>query len=309
MKKNQSLIDFLRAEGLRPALIDKLLAFQTSFPPAAKDARIPCPAYYYYGKELWEDALTALLCGKNLLLVGPKATGKNVLAENLAAAFGRPCWNISFHINLDASYMIGSDTFKDGAVSFRPGPVFACARQGGFAVLDEINMARNEALAVLHSLLDHRHILDVPGYELIHTHPAARFIATMNYGYTGTRELNEALASRFVILKLPAISERNLLKLLAREFPNLKEQMRAQFAALFFDLQKKCASAEISSKALDLRGLLDALTLMENGLDARRALFMGIANKSFDDYETTLIEDVIAMRIPENFPNEKIFLH
>ena len=40
--------------------------------------------------EIWEQAIAALLCGKNLLLTGGKATGKNVLAENLAAAFGRP---------------------------------------------------------------------------------------------------------------------------------------------------------------------------------------------------------------------------
>jgi nitric oxide reductase NorQ protein len=39
---------------------------------------------------VWEEAIAALLCGQNLLLAGPKATGKNVLAENLACVFGRP---------------------------------------------------------------------------------------------------------------------------------------------------------------------------------------------------------------------------
>ena len=47
--------------------------------------RIPAPAFVYYGREVWEQALAALLCGENLLLAGGKATGKNVLAENLAA--------------------------------------------------------------------------------------------------------------------------------------------------------------------------------------------------------------------------------
>ena len=67
-------------------------------------------------------------------------------------------------------------------------------------------MARNEALAVLHSLLDYRRMMDIPGYDLLELHPATRFIATMNYGYAGTRELNEALASRFVVLRLPVIT-------------------------------------------------------------------------------------------------------
>lgn len=50
---------------------------------------------------MMEKAICALLAQKNLLLCGPKATGKNVLAENLAYLFGRPYWNVSFHVNVD----------------------------------------------------------------------------------------------------------------------------------------------------------------------------------------------------------------
>ena len=57
---------------------------------------------------------------------------------------------------MDASFMIGADTFRTGQVVFRPGPVYESAARGGFCILDEINMARNEALAVLHSVLDFR---------------------------------------------------------------------------------------------------------------------------------------------------------
>ena len=46
----------------------------------------------------------------------------------------------------------------------------------------------------------------------------------MNYGYAGTRELNEALVSRFVVLDMPIISDENLKKLLRRSFPTLKGQ-------------------------------------------------------------------------------------
>ena len=77
---------------------------------------MPQPAFTYYGKDVWEQALAALLCGENLLLAGGKATGKNVLAENLATAFGRPAWDISFHVNMDAASLIGMDTFE--AVSY-----------------------------------------------------------------------------------------------------------------------------------------------------------------------------------------------
>lgn len=51
-------------------------------------------------------------------------------------------------------------------------------------------MAKNDAVAVLHAVLDYRRIMDVPGYEKIALHPATRFIGTMNYGYAGTKAVD-----------------------------------------------------------------------------------------------------------------------
>ena len=61
---------------------------------------------------------------------------------------------------------------------------------------------------------------------------AARFIGTMNCGYAGTRELNEALVSRFVVVDMPVISDENLQKLLRRSFPTLKRRGRAADGAV-----------------------------------------------------------------------------
>ena len=222
-------------------------------------------------------------------------------------AFGRPSWDISFHVNMDASTLIGMDTFVGGQVVFRPGPVYSCAVSGGFGILDEINMARNEALAVLHATLDFRRSIDVPGYDRIPLAEETRFIATMNYGYAGTRELNEALTSRFVVIQMPPIGEENLKKLLTAQFPGLKAKYADQFARLFLDLQKKCESAEISTRALDLRGMLDAIRLMYRGVPAETALDMGITNKAFDTYEQGLIRDVIHARIPRGLDRTRLF--
>ena len=211
------MLDFLREEGIDPRVIQGIGEFRRRYAPSG-DAPSR-PRYYYYGKKVWEQAAQALLAGENLLLAGAKATGKNVLAENLAAAFGRPVCNISLHINADATTMLGTDTFRDGEVTFRPGPVTEAAEGGGFCVLDEINMARNEALAVLHSVLDFRRSIRIPGYRQVGIHGAARFIATMNYGYAGTRELNEALSSRFMILTMPEIAGEDLSRMLQKEFP------------------------------------------------------------------------------------------
>ena len=206
---NKELFEILKKDGVDAGLLEAVERFTAQTQATELESRIPEPDCPYYGREIWNEAIAALISGRNLLLSGPKATGKNILCENLAKLFMRPVWDVSFHVGMDASYMIGADSFDGSKVVFKPGPVFLAAKYGGFAVLDEINMAKNEALAVLHSVLDHRRVIDVPGYERLKLHPAARFIATMNYGYEGTRELNEALASRFLVISVPIISEEN----------------------------------------------------------------------------------------------------
>ncbi len=302
------ILDFLREEGVSGDLIRGVEEFRGRYPVSEEYRdRIPEPQYYYYGKETWEMALAVLLAGRNLLLAGPKATGKNVLCENLAAAFGQPVWNVSFHINMDASYLIGTDTFDGTRVTFRPGPIYLCADRGGFGVLDEINMAKNESLAVLHSALDFRRAIDVPGYDLIRVKPQTRFIGTMNYGYAGTRELNEALSSRFAILSVPEISEPDLDRLIKRSFPDISPKICTQFVKLFVELMMKTEKAEISDRALDLRGLLDALSLIREGLTAGQALRMCIVDKTFDAYEQSLIMDVVKARIPAELNRKVVF--
>ena len=302
------MLNFLRKEGISESLINDIEKFRKLYKVESKlEYRIPTPKYNYYGNDVWEEAMTALLCGENLLLVGSKATGKNVLAENLSAVFGRPKWDISFHVNTDSTSLIGTDTFENGQVVFRNGPIYECAKWGGFGVLDEINMAKNDSVAVLHATLDYRRIIDVPGYDKITIDDASRFIATMNYGYAGTRELNEALTSRFMVINMPNISSKNLRKLLQREYPQLKDGYVEQFAGLFKDLQLKSENSEISTKSVDLRGLLASINLMDKGLSPVKALQMGIANKSFDDFERTLVEDVIRLRMADNLGRNKIF--
>ncbi len=304
------MIEFLRNEGINEKLIKEIEDFRKQYKVDPRyDYRIPKPKYNYYGKEVWEQAITAILCGENLLLVGSKATGKNVLAENLACVFGRPSWDISFHINTDSTSLIGTDTFENGQVVFRSGPINECAKYGGFGILDEINMAKNDSVAVLHATLDYRRIIDVPGYDKIKLKDEVRFIATMNYGYAGTRELNEALTSRFMVIAMPNVTTDNLAKILTKEFPNMNEKYLKQFTELFQDLKLKSDNSEISTKAVDLRGLLSSIQLIDKGLNPNKALQMGIVNKSFDDFERKLVEDVIKLRIPDNIDRGDIFTH
>ena len=67
------ILDTLRQEGVDPALLTAVQEYRAAHPLSETlRPRIPAPAFTYYGKEVWEQAL----------------------AENLAAAFVRPAWDI-----------------------------------------------------------------------------------------------------------------------------------------------------------------------------------------------------------------------
>ena len=304
----QKELQFLEEQEVSPVFIEQVEAFRKEYPVhEAVRNRISEPKIPFYGKEILEMAMAALLQGSNLLLTGGKATGKNILAENLAWMFGRPSYNISFNVNTDSSSLIGTDTFRNNEVQLRKGSVYRCAEEGGFGVFDEINMAKNDAASVLHATLDYRRMIDVPGYERIELHPATRFIGTMNYGYAGTRELNEALVSRFLVIDMPELSEENLRKIIRHDYPEIKEAAEDAFCGLFLDLQTKAQNSEISTKALDLRGLLASLGAVEIGLPPYQAVQMGITNKAFDIFEKEIVSDMVMTRIPEDWTKENVF--
>lgn len=168
-------------------------------------------------------------------------------------------------------------------------------------------MAKNDAMVVLHSALDYRRIIDVPGYEKITLHPATRFIGTMNYDYVGTKELNEALVSRFMVVQIPQIEEETLLDILKLNFPDAKMELLLQFSGVFMDLQEKSANSEISAKSVDLRGIISSLKAVRRGLSPRKAIDMGIIDKTFDPYEREIVADVVRTRIRESWEAKNVF--
>ena len=302
------ILENLREQDIRESLIKDIEYFRKEYDvkDELKERVTKSPAFFI-GKDILEMCITGILEEENILLSGPKATGKNLLSDNLSEIFGRPQWNTSFHINTDSASLIGTDTFIDNEVKLRRGSVYECAVNGGFGIFDEINMAKNDAIVVLHSALDYRRVIDVPGYERINLHPATRFIGTMNYEYAETKELNEALVSRFLVIDMPAVDEEKLKMILKREFPSVDHERLHQFIGIFLDLQLKAENGEISTKAIDLRGMIGALKTIKRGLKPTLAINMGITGKTFDIYEKEMVSDIIRTRIPEGWESHDIF--
>ena len=55
------ILEVLRQEGVDPALLSAVNEYRAARPLADElRPRIPSPAFTYYGKEVWEQALAAL---------------------------------------------------------------------------------------------------------------------------------------------------------------------------------------------------------------------------------------------------------
>ena len=130
-----------------------------------------------------------------------------------------------------------------------------------------------------------------------------RLITQEVHSLAYAQELNEALVSRFLVIQMPDQNEETLEKIFTTSFPEGKPEAIEQFIGLFLDLQKKAENGEISTKALDLRGILASLRAIRQGLKPSLA----VINKCFDGFEKEIVEDVVMTRIPEEWTAAQVF--
>lgn len=149
-----------------------------------------------HGKRAVIDLiLVATFSGGHVLLEDVPGTGKTTLARATAQALGGTVRRIQFTPDLLPGDVTGTTVFdpRDGAVRFRPGPVFA-----NVVLADEINRAAAKTQSALLEVMEERTVtVDGEG----HLVPAPFVvIATQNpIDLDGTYRLPEAQLDRFLI--------------------------------------------------------------------------------------------------------------
>ena len=129
-----------------------------------------------------------------------------------------------------------------------------------------------------------------------------RFIGTMNYGYAGTRELNEALVSRFLVIDMPEPDEETLARIIpATCFPDPSgpAALVAVCRPVPGSAAEGCPRGDYDPDALDLRGMLGAL---RHGADAGLAAGAGgdawaLRTRRLTLFEKELVNDVVMTRL------------
>lgn len=179
------------------------------------------------------------------LFHGPAGTGKTISCKLVCQSVGLPIMaTVNCTENLD-EFVLGKFIPQDDRFIFRESYVTKAIREGGAVVFEEINFAKPQYLAFLNSLLDDNGFVRLDNGEVVRRHRNFRFFATMNLGYFGTKELNQALYNRFnAIIEIAALSDEAIERMLMTRVPECKNVVK-KILGVYHKLKKKIEAEEL----------------------------------------------------------------
>lgn len=184
---------------------------------------------------------------RSVLFNGPAGTGKTISCKLIAEATGLPLMEtINCTENLD-EFVLGKYIPEEDRILFRESYVTRAVRDGGAVVFEEINFAKPQYLAFLNSLLDDNGFVRLDTGETVRRHPNFRFFATMNMGYFGTKELNQALYNRFnAVIEVAELSEAAIRRMLTARVPEC-EPYAEKILGVYRKIKKKIEAEELDA--------------------------------------------------------------
>ena len=180
-----------------------------------------------------------------VLFHGPAGTGKTISCKLVSQAIGLPIMEtINCTENLD-EFVLGKYIPQDDKIIFKESYVTKAIRDGGAVVFEEINFAKPQYLAFLNSLLDDNGFVRLDNGEVVKRNPNFRFFATMNMGYFGTKELNQALFNRFsAIIEIAALSDEAISRMLTTRVPECTPLVD-KIIGVYHKIKKKVEAEEL----------------------------------------------------------------
>ena len=197
--------------------------------------------------EKLKNLCTAITCGsiKTVLFHGPAGTGKTISCKLICKTIRLPILEtVNCTENLD-EFILGKFIPENDRIVFKESYVTKAIREGGAVVFEEINFAKPQYLAFLNSLLDDNGFVRLDNGEFVRRHKNFRFFATMNVGYFGTKQLNQALYNRFnAIVEIAQLSETAISRMLLTRVPECSDKIN-KVLVIHDKIKKKIENEEL----------------------------------------------------------------
>ena len=215
--------------------------------PAEYKKLIPTLSVEFQTPKVVKGICSAVTNGdaRAVLFHGPAGTGKTMSCKLVCQEIRLPIMDvINCTENLD-EFVLGKFIPEEDKIIFKESYVTKAIRYGGAVVFEEINFAKPQYLAFLNSLLDDNGFVRLDNGEVVRRHPNFRFFATMNLGYFGTKELNQALYNRFnIVVELAALADKAIVNMLTARIPECKDKTD-KILGVYHKLKKKIESEEL----------------------------------------------------------------
>lgn len=178
----------------------------------------------------------------NFMFTGEAGTGKSTAAQQIAAICNLPyrfhtCSSSTEETELKVQTVVDPN---DGSRFINvDSEIVNAVRYGGIIEVQEINMIRREGVAAcLNSVLDGIGKLKLLDGTIIERHPDCIFIFTMNVGYEGAKNLNQALLSRcFCKQEFELPDNKELIARLTKK-QGITNDLASDMIRVFFDVRK-----------------------------------------------------------------------
>jgi len=153
---------------------------------------------------------------RNVLLLGPRGSGKTHAAEQVARSLGMRFDAVSMSGGTTERAFWGSTTIRDGNMTWKPSRFVDAFRTGGVFLIDELDKADATVVTALNMATSNGYICPADSDERITRHADFIVIAGANAlasdrAYTGSTRLDASSLDRFAIMRWdysPAITAR-----------------------------------------------------------------------------------------------------
>lgn len=255
---------------------------------------------HYSQKSLYDVISKCVIKSLPILLVWETGTGKTTIVKKVADDHGKTLLRLNMNGQIGREEFVGKYVLEAGATKRQDWPLLTAMRKGYWILIDEINAALPEVLFVLQALLENNDwrlgevLLSEKDGNIVKPHKDFRVFATMNPTdkYVGTKDLNIATMSRFVVYTVDSLLENEERTLLHERFPEIEEAELFRLTSLATKLRELYEKDSISYFC-STRDLVSICTLLHCGVWLDMAIRGCIIDKVQDQNDKQVIRKTI----------------
>jgi hypothetical protein len=242
-----------------------------------------------------------------VFISGLSGSGKTIFVQQACAELKRPMIRIQITSETDETDLFGSWILEDGNLRWQNGPLVTCAKQGGIALIDEIDRSSSRIASLL-GILEGKPFLIKKTGEIVHPAPGFNIIATGNTRGRGSENgkytfaiiVDDALLERFYINYYQEFpTEKVIEKILTTQMKRGMQQSIDEDSEKFIDYLKKWVSIiyrTFENDAIDdiisLRRAVQILKIYTMFKNPEKAIKLGVSR--FDEIEQSAFFDLFS---------------